>query len=130
MTADNRDKDREGSAADDAERFGKRLSDLGDKLDAASARRDKAQAAEKRGNALGLAFRITTELVAGVVVGGFVGWQLDKWLDTSPVMLLIFFAFGAAAGISNVMRTAREMQAGAASAEDGPKRPENGSGRK
>ena len=65
-----------------------------------------------RGSAMGTAFRISTEMVAGLVVGGFIGWQLDKWLDTSPVFLLVFFVLGAAAGILNVIRTAWSMQAG------------------
>lgn len=72
-----------------------------------------------RGSALGTAFRITTELIAGLVVGGFIGWQLDKWLDTSPVFLLVFFVLGAAAGILNVIRTAWSMQSGEKDSGDG-----------
>lgn len=66
-----------------------------------------------RGSAMGTAFRISTELVAGLVVGGLIGWQLDKWLGSSPVFLLVFFLLGAAAGILNVVRTAWNMQASA-----------------
>jgi len=68
--------------------------------------------AGRRGTALGLAFRLAVELVAGLVVGGAIGWFLDKWLGTLPVMLILFFGLGAAAGILNVIRTARQMQAG------------------
>ena len=46
----------------------------------------------------------------GFIVGGAIGWQLDKWFETSPVFLLIFFILGAAAGIWNVIRTALAMQ--------------------
>ena len=35
--------------------------------------------------------RVATELVAGVVVGTFMGWALDRWLDTSPLFLLVMF---------------------------------------
>ncbi|MGE0613203.1 MAG: AtpZ/AtpI family protein [Hyphomicrobiales bacterium] len=70
---------------------------------------------------MGLAFRIATELVAGVLVGTAIGWQLDRWLETSPVMLVIFFGLGTAAGIMNVVRVAKKMQPGA----DG-NRPANG----
>ena len=46
---------------------------------------------ENRGNSLGLAFRLSTELVSGIVVGGVMGWSIDKWLGTQPWFLLIFF---------------------------------------
>ena len=60
---------------------------------------------------MGIAFRLTTELVAGIFVGGGLGLLLDKWLGTEPVFLLIFFALGMAAGILNVFRTAKQLSA-------------------
>lgn len=77
---------------------------------AEKARNAGATPDNQRANSIGLAFRLATELVAGLLVGGVIGWYLDKWFGTSPVMLLIFFALGATAGIFNVIRTAREMQ--------------------
>ena len=32
------------------------------------------------GKAMAAGFRVVSELVAGVIVGGLLGWQLDKWL--------------------------------------------------
>ncbi|MES1989754.1 MAG: AtpZ/AtpI family protein [Pseudomonadota bacterium] len=64
-----------------------------------------------RGTAMGIAFRLTTELVAGIIVGGGIGLLLDKWLGTGPLFLLIFFFLGMAAGILNVLKTARQMSA-------------------
>ncbi len=61
--------------------------------------------------AMGLAFRVGVELVAGLAVGGAMGWFLDGWLGTRPFLMLIFFALGAAAGMLNVFRTARAMNA-------------------
>ena len=89
-----------------------RLARLGTQLGNAQARHRPPSQPAQRGSALGLAFRIAAELIAGVAVGAFVGWWLDWLLGTSPFLLLIFFALGAAAGILNVMRTARAMQAG------------------
>lgn len=66
--------------------------------------------AARRGSAMGAAFRITADLLAGVIVGGFIGWALDAWLDTSPIFLVVFFVLGSAAGILNVMRSAKKMQ--------------------
>lgn len=103
-------KRRKGSGASKQERIEDRLADLDARLGSVKARDTTGNEAERRGSALGLAFRITTELVAGVVVGGLIGWQLDRWLDTSPVLLLVFFVLGVAAGILNVVRTAHEMQ--------------------
>ena len=58
----------------------------------------------------GFAFRIGVELVTALLVGGGIGWLLDRWWGTSPILLLLFFFLGAAAGILNVFRAAREMQ--------------------
>jgi ATP synthase protein I len=89
------------------------LSDLGYRL--TRMRRVRAAPGQdaRRGTQLGLAFRLATELVAGFVVGGFIGWWLDRWLGTLPLFLLAFFGLGAAAGIVNVVRTARSMNAAA-----------------
>ena len=64
---------------------------------------------EKRGNSIGLAFRLSTELVSGIVVGSVMGWSLDKWLGSQPWFFLIFFILGIAACIINVIKTAKNM---------------------
>ena len=96
-----------------------RLRDLHGRLGRAEKARQAGQLPpEQRATSIGLAFRLATELVAGLVVGGGIGWFLDKWLGTSPIMLLVFFMLGAVAGILNVIRTARQMQAEFASTTD------------
>ena len=82
--------------------------DLDERLRAARARHTPIEPGGG-GNALGIAFRLATDLVAGVVVGGFLGWIVDSWLGTTPAFLLIFFALGFAAGLRNVVRTAKQM---------------------
>ena len=52
----------------------------------------------------GLAMRAGIELVVGVGVGVAVGYGFDQWLDTSPVLLIVGFVLGAAAGMLNVYR--------------------------
>ena len=47
--------------------------------------------------------RVATELVAGVIVGAFIGWALDRWLGTSPLFLVLLFFLGATAGMLNSM---------------------------
>jgi ATP synthase protein I len=51
-------------------------------------------------------FRLSSELVAGVVVGAGLGWLIDRWLGISPWGLLVFLLLGFTAGVLNVMRTA------------------------
>ena len=59
---------------------------------------------------LGAAFKKSTELVAAVLIGTFIGFILDSWFDTKPILILIFFLFGAVAGIVNVIKAAKRMQ--------------------
>ena len=59
---------------------------------------------------LGKALKISTELVAAVVVGSIIGFLLDVWFDTKPLLTICFFFMGVAAGILNVFRSAKKMQ--------------------
>ena len=58
---------------------------------------------------LGKALKISTELVASVVVGSTIGFLLDSWFDTKPLLIICFFFMGVAAGILNVFRSAKKM---------------------
>ena len=58
---------------------------------------------------LGKALKISTELVSAVVVGSTIGFLLDNWFDTKPLLIICFFFMGAAAGILNVFRSAKKM---------------------
>ena len=58
---------------------------------------------------LGKALKISTELVAAVVVGSLIGFLLDGWFDTKPLLTICFFFMGVAAGIMNVFRSAKKM---------------------
>ena len=59
---------------------------------------------------LGIAFKLSTELVATVVVGTIIGFILDNWFGTKPWLILIFFFVGVIAGIMNVIKSAKNMQ--------------------
>src|SRR5471030_934791 len=59
-----------------------------------------------RASAMARGFRLSSELVAGVVVGAAIGWGFDRLLSTSPFGLIVFFLLGFAAGVINVMRSA------------------------
>jgi ATP synthase protein I len=92
-----------------------RLTDLGKRLDEIQTKQ-AGRAQRPPPNQSGIAFRFATELVAGLIVGGGLGWGVD-WLlghfgfHTRPVFLILFFVLGAAAGIRNVVRAATEINA-------------------
>jgi ATP synthase protein I len=52
----------------------------------------------------GAGLQAGVELVAGVVVGGLMGYGLDRWFETWPLWFIVFFFLGAAAGMLNAYR--------------------------
>lgn len=103
-------------AADEA-RLSARLSDLNARL--SHVRKDREfektqaggeeQSVRARASAMAVGLRLSSELVAGVLVGALIGWGIDHFLSSSPWGLIIFLMLGFAAGVMNVMRTAGLM---------------------
>ena len=94
-----------------------RVADLSKRIDEFESRQQEERQHRKAQlptGGMALAGRVTTELVAGVVVGTFIGWALDKWLGTTPTLMVVFFFIGSAAGMMNVWRalTGQGMAAG------------------
>lgn len=77
--------------------------DLDARLRAAKAKRGGAGQEEPDGG-LAFAVRIGVDLVAALIVGVGIGIALDRWFETSPWFLVLFFLLGAAAGMMNVYR--------------------------
>jgi ATP synthase protein I len=71
-------------------------------------RPSEASGADRQATASGYArgFRLSSELVAGVLVGAGLGWLIDRWFGVSPWGLIVFLLLGFAAGVLNVMRSA------------------------
>ena len=65
---------------------------------------------DSQSSKLGIAFKMSTEMVAAVLVGTIIGFILDTWFGTKPWLILIFFFVGVIAGILNVFRSAKSMQ--------------------
>jgi ATP synthase protein I len=61
-------------------------------------------------SSIGTAFKLSTELVSAVAVGTIIGFIFDKTFGTKPWFILIFFFVGVVAGISNVIKSAKNMQ--------------------
>ncbi|MDR3465243.1 MAG: AtpZ/AtpI family protein [Xanthobacteraceae bacterium] len=84
-----------------------RLSALRNERDIRSARQgNEKQNASAKASAMARGFRLSSELVAGVVVGAVIGWGIDRLLSTSPWGLVVFFLLGFVAGVLNLMRAA------------------------
>ena len=65
---------------------------------------------DKKTPLLGVAFKMSTELVAAVLVGSIIGFIFDTWFGTKPWLILTFFFVGVIAGVLNVVRSAKNMQ--------------------
>lgn len=57
----------------------------------------------------GAGLQVGIELVAGVAFGALLGYGLDRWLGTAPLLLIAFFMLGAAAGTLNAYRWLRRF---------------------
>jgi len=55
-------------------------------------------------SAWGIGLRLGVEMVSALVVAIAIGYGLDRYFGTRPVLLLVFLPLGIAAGISNVWR--------------------------
>ena len=89
----------------------KDLKEISTRLKIAKKNIKKGEKKNRGSNAasLGKALKISTELVAAVVVGSLIGFLLDDWFDTKPLLTIGFFFMGVAAGILNVFRSAKKM---------------------
>ena len=87
----------------------RRLADIEERLRKAREKRGEVRQVESPNSKLGIAFRLVTELMAAVIVGGAIGWGLDRVLGSGPFLFIVMFMVGVAAGIFTVVRTAQQM---------------------
>ena len=74
------------------------------------AREVQAEAsAEIPGSTHGLALRIGSDFFAGIVVGGLLGWGIDRTFGTTPWGLIVCLALGFVAGTNLAIRSAKEI---------------------
>jgi ATP synthase protein I len=57
----------------------------------------------------GLAYAAAISLFAAVLAGLIVGWLLDRWLGTSPWLLVLGIVLGAAAGFYEFIRQTSKL---------------------
>ena len=103
--------DRGQISAADRDAIRRRSAELRRNLDEVNARRAPPSQGKEREEAFGTAFKFAAELVVGVVVGGGIGWVLDRQFGTAPWLMIVLVILGFAAGLLNVVRAARAAQA-------------------
>ena len=109
------DKDPSKQSPQDLDDFGQKLKKARESEE--TRRLWKSNVNKAPNSALGVAFRVSVELVSAVAVGFAIGWGFDQLLDTSPwsmvdtspwsMVVFIFLGFGA--GVMNVYRMAVGM---------------------
>jgi len=55
----------------------------------------------------GVAYRVMVDMIAGLLVGGFLGYGLDHWMGWAPYSLVVGLLLGFAAGVNNAWRAIR-----------------------
>ena len=87
----------------------KNLEELNKKLNNLS-NNQKSRSKINKQNGAGFGFKISTEIIAALVVGVGIGLIVDNYFNTKPIGLIIFFIFGALAGFLNVYRVMRRIE--------------------
>ena len=106
---DNKEK---GTRAMSEDPFPERLKRLEDRIAAAKAARTEPARGQSEFTQGSLAWRMVTELVAGMALGIAVGFGLDWLFGVRPVFLVLFALLGFAAGVRTMLRTAEEVRHG------------------
>lgn len=80
------------------------LDELQRKIDAVSTEGTVEPSETDSRQGIGKAINLATELMAGVGVGGVMGYGIDSVLGTLPIFFIGFFFLGFAAGLRNMLR--------------------------
>lgn len=98
---------------DDREAIRRRSEEIGRKLASVNSRPVAGERPKRESSQadFGAAFKFASELVVGVIVGGGLGWALDRQFGTKPWLMVVLVILGFAAGLLNVVRAAQQAQA-------------------
>ena len=110
MSGDARGRDDQSAASTEEAALSARLKRLGEQLGHIHADHSSEvspqQPPSADPSAIARGFRLSSELVAAVLVGAALGWVLDRLLGIAPWGMIVFLLLGFAAGVLNVMRAA------------------------
>jgi len=101
----------------------RRVDDLEARLKVARAAAPKPAEERATGSGMshrqtGVAYRVLVDMIAGLLVGGFIGYWLDRWLGWAPYSLIVGLLVGFAAGVNNAWRAIRVYTAQAEGEEN------------
>jgi len=98
--------------------------DLEARIARAQARSPAQAAVEQRRQSdmsgLSRGFRLASEFAAAIIVGAGLGYLIDMVLPTRPWGMIVLLLLGFAAGVLNVVRATKEMNAATAVPADTP----------
>ena len=113
----------DGKPAPDPEGARRGVEEMDAKLRAARAANPKPSENQAPTNVMsqrqtGVAYRILVDMIAGLLVGGFLGYWLDRWLGWAPYSLVIGLVLGFVAGVNNAWRAIRLYSKEAAAGDE------------
>ena len=114
----------------DPEPHKRRVEEIEAELKAVRATVDKPQAGGANGAASSgmsqrqtrIAYRVMADMIAGLSVGGILGYWLDRWMGWAPYALVVGLLVGFAAGVNNAWRAIQRYTKDAAAGDDGGQR--------
>ncbi|OWU85599.1 ATP synthase F0 subunit I [Oceanicola sp. 22II-s10i] len=87
-----------------------RMAQLEGRLAAARKAQEPGPRKDEHYSQANMAWRMVTELVAGLGIGASLGFGLDTLAGTAPFGIVVFTLLGFAAGVKVMLRTATEIQ--------------------
>ena len=88
----------------DPDDLSRRRADLERRLAEREERQETSRSTPASRSDLARGLKLSSEFIAGVVVGALLGFLFDRLLGTSPFGLIVFLLLGFGAGILNVLR--------------------------
>jgi ATP synthase protein I len=90
-----------------------------------SAQAGVEQTRQTDASGLSRGWRLGSEFVAAILVGAGLGYLIDSFLPTRPWAMVVLLLLGFAAGVVNVVRAAKQMNAEAAVPANTPALPDD-----
>ena len=88
----------------------KAFKELESRISAIRGKHEESDGGKKTQPNLSLGMRAVVDLISGVAVGTGIGYALDVWFQTLPLMMLICMVLGLGGGIRLLLETAKEAE--------------------